>query len=73
MKMQELTIQFRYHYHFEDHLEDAVEGSDLQVKVRVSLVRLLLTVHTVTHVKMLLSPGTPPHNLSPESDPFCAN
>lgn len=38
MKMQELTIQFRYHYHFEDHLEDDVEGSDLQVKVRISLL-----------------------------------
>lgn len=36
--MQELTIQLRYHYHFEDHLEDAVEGADLQVKIRVSLL-----------------------------------
>lgn len=30
LKMQELTIQLRYHYHFEDHLEDAVKGFDLQ-------------------------------------------
>ncbi len=28
-----LTVQLRYHYHFEDHLEDVVEGSDLQDRV----------------------------------------
>lgn len=38
VKMPELTIQCRYHYQFEDHLEDAVQGSDLQGGVRVSLL-----------------------------------
>lgn len=38
MEIPELTVQFGYHDHFENHVEDALEGADLEMWVRVSFL-----------------------------------
>lgn len=67
-----LTVQRRYHHQFEDHLENGVQGSDLQGEVKGQSA----DGSPVTHggqSKKLLSPEYLPRNLCPESETFCAD